>query len=102
ERPHRLLHRSYCSRRRGERVEETVARVIDLVARVGAERMPQGPAVVAQRLLESLGAELVEQCRRALDVREHERHRSGGLHGHGNMIPRAQLPDKATPHTWRV
>jgi hypothetical protein len=63
---------------------------------VRTESLPQSPTVVGQRLLVSLGAEFVEQRRRTLDVREHERHCSRRLQRHGNMIPRAQLLDKPT------
>jgi hypothetical protein len=72
----RLRHRGYRFRPRPERVEEAVAGVVDLVTRVCTESVPQSSTVVGQRLLESLGAEFVEQRRRTLDVREHERHRS--------------------------
>jgi hypothetical protein len=96
KRRHGLRHRRHRLRRRRERQEEAVARVIDLVARVRTERLPHRPTVVGQRLLESLGAELPEQRRRTLDVREHERHRSRRLHRHRRMIPGEQLPDKPT------
>jgi hypothetical protein len=58
------------------------------------ERLPQSPTVVGQRLLESLGAEVVEQHRRTLDVREYERHRSRRLQRHGRMICREQPQHK--------
>jgi hypothetical protein len=61
---------------------------------VRTESLPQGPTVVGQRLLESLGTELVEQRRRTLDVREHERHRSRWLQRHRRMICREQLQHK--------
>ena len=77
-----------------ERVEEAVARVIDLLALVRTESLPQSPTVVGQRLLESLGTEFVEQRRRTLDVREHERHRSRWLQRHRRMICREQLQHK--------
>ncbi len=92
----RLRYRRYRFRRRRERVEQAVARLIDFVAGVRAEGLPQGTTVVGQRLPISLGAELVEQRRRTLDVREHERHRSRRLHRHRNMIAHAQLLDKPT------
>ena len=94
KRRHRLRHRRYRFRRRRERVEQAVARVINLVARVRTERLPQSAAVVGQRLLISLGAELVQQRRRTLDVREHERHCSRRLQRHRRMICREQLQHK--------
>jgi hypothetical protein len=94
KRRHRVRDRSYRLRPSRERVEEAVARVIDLVARVRTESLPQSPAVVGQRLLESLGTELVEQRRRTLDVREHERHRSRWLQRHRRMICREQVQHK--------
>ena len=44
-----------------------------------------------------LGTDFVEQRRRALDVREHERHRSRRLHSHRRIIRREQLRHKPTP-----
>jgi hypothetical protein len=88
KRRHPLHHRGCRFRGRRERVEQPIARVIDLVARVRSECLPQDPTVVGQHLPKSLGAELVEQHRRALDVREHERHRSRRLHRHRRMIRR--------------
>ena len=96
KRRHRLRHPRHACRCRCEGVEQTVARVIDLVARVRAESVPQSPTMVGQGLLERLRAEFVEQRRRSLDVREHQRHRSRRLHRHRNMIPRARLLDKPT------
>ena len=93
---HRLRHRRYRTRCRRERIEQAVARVIDLVARVRTESLPHRPPVVGQCLLESLGAELVEQRSRALDVREHQGHRSRRLHSHGGIIRRGQLRHKPT------
>ena len=96
ERRHGLLHRRYSSRGRGKRVEEAVARVVDLITRVGSESVPDGSAVVRQHLAVSLCAEVVEQRCRALDVGEHERHGSRRLHRHSHrhMIRRAELPHK--------
>jgi hypothetical protein len=96
KRSHRLLHRRYRVRRRRERIEQAVAGIVDLVARVHTESVAQSTTVVGQRLLESLGTEIVEQRRRALDIREHERHRSRRLHHHRCMIFREQPRHKPT------
>ena len=61
-----------------ERDEERVALRVDLDAAVPRERVPQHPPVLGQRLRIPLRAELVQQPRRALDVREQEGDRAGG------------------------
>ena len=56
--------------RGGERVEEGVALSVQLDAAVSAAPFPQHAPVVDQGLVVRLGPELVQQLRRALDVRE--------------------------------
>ncbi len=63
--------------RAGERVEEGVALRVHLDAAVSAERLPQHAPVFDQGLVVRLGPELVQQLRRALDVREEERDGAG-------------------------
>jgi hypothetical protein len=47
---------------------------------VHGERVAEQEAMVGEELAVALGAERMEQARRALDVREEHRHRAGG-HG---------------------
>jgi hypothetical protein len=58
--------------RLGEGIEEGVALRVDLHAAVRSERTPQQPAVLRERLRVTRCAEVVQQARRALDVREDE------------------------------
>ena len=63
--------------RTSEREEERVTLCVDLDAAVGAERLAHDPPVVGNQ--GGVGVpEPLEQLRRALDVAEHERDRSGG------------------------
>jgi hypothetical protein len=72
-----------CSRRRGERDEERVALRIDLDPVVAGERITNRTAMVAERVGVAVGTQLVQEPRRALDVGEQERDRSGReLAGH--------------------
>ena len=59
----------------GERVEERVALVVDLVAVERRAGLAHDPAVLGERVTVGVDAELLEQPRRALDVGEHQRHR---------------------------
>jgi hypothetical protein len=70
--------------RRGQRVtgacednEEGVALRVDLRPAMLVEGGPEQPAMLRERLLLAFGAELLQELRRALDVGEEERHRSG-------------------------
>ena len=85
----RLPVRGGCDRVGGAREcdEERVALRVDLDAAVPCERVPQRTTVLAQQLRVVL-AVLVEQPRRALDVREEERHGSAGEVAHAPMIQR--------------
>ena len=60
------------ARRRREGEEEGVALRIDLDAALGGACLTDHSAVLGERLCVALGAELVQQPRRALDVREEE------------------------------
>ena len=63
------------SRREGE--EERVALGVHLDAALGGARLPDQAAVLGERLRVCLCAELVQELRRALDVREEERDGAG-------------------------
>ena len=65
-------------RRRGEGEEERVALRVHLDAAVGGEGLAEHATVLGERLRVRLRPELVQQLRRALDVREEERDRAGG------------------------
>ena len=65
------------ARRRGERDEEGVALRVDLDAVVVGKRLAQQPAVLGERVRVLLGAELLLEPGRALDVGEQEGDRSG-------------------------
>ncbi len=62
-----------CRRREGD--EERVTLRVDLDAAVRCEHGTQRATVLGQRLGVRIGPELLQQARRALDVREQERHR---------------------------
>ena len=64
--------------RGGEGDEERVALRVDLDAAAGAEGGAQDAPVLGERVGVALGAERVQELRRALDVGEEERHRPGG------------------------
>jgi hypothetical protein len=64
--------------RGGERDEKRVTLRVDLDAAVNPEGLPQGAAVVRERLGIRGRSHGVEQARGALDVREEERDRAGG------------------------
>ena len=69
-----------------ERDEERIAFVVDLVAAVTGERLAQKAAVLAERVPVALSTELVQQLRRALDVREEQRHSPGRQIAHAAII----------------
>jgi hypothetical protein len=73
---------------RGEGVEERVAFVVDLVALVSGARIAHDAAVLDEGVAVPVGAELLEQPRRALDVGEHQRHRPRRLWdlGHAPIV----------------
>ena len=62
--------------RRRKREEERIALRVHLDAVRGRARVPDHATVLGQRLRVPLGAELVQQTRRALDVGEQERDRA--------------------------
>jgi hypothetical protein len=64
--------------RAGEGEEEGVSLGIDLGSALGGTGVPDHPAVLGERLSVRLGAELVEQSRRPLDVGEEKSDRSRG------------------------
>ena len=77
----RLGHRggrSDRSRRRGKGEEERVALRVHLDAALGSARLADHAAMLGERLGVRLCAQLVEQLRRALDVREEEGDGAGG------------------------
>src|SRR5215203_5261013 len=77
-------------RARGSREgdEESVALRVDLDATVALDRLSQDAMVLAECLVVGLGAKLVQQVRRALDVREEEGDGAGGQRAHRRMMPR--------------
>jgi hypothetical protein len=56
--------------RRRERIEERVPLRVHLHTATPRERLPQQPPMRSERFLVRLSAQLVQQPRRALDVRE--------------------------------
>ena len=86
-RSERLRHRrrrSERARRRREREEERIALRVDLDATLGSAGLADHAPVLGERVGVRLGAELVQQPRRALDVGEEERDRAGReLRAHG-------------------
>ena len=70
-------------RRGRERVEERVALGVDLDAAEAPEDLPEDVALLAEDSGVALVAELVEEARRALDVREEKRHRAARELRHG-------------------
>ena len=76
--------------RRREGEEEGVALRVDLDAAVASARLADDAAVLGERLRVGLGAELVQQPRRALDVGEEEGDGAGGgRQGEGDGIVQA-------------
>jgi hypothetical protein len=83
---------------RGEGVEEGIALVIHLVARVAAERLAHDPPVLGERLPVGLLAQLVQEPGRALDVGEYQGDRAGGLLDHASTnIPSAGRQAQTSP-----
>jgi hypothetical protein len=80
-----LERRRDCVARRGERDEERVPLRVDLDPAVPFEGVAKCPAVLLEHVRVPLGAELVEQLRRALDVGEEERDGAGGELPHGGQ-----------------
>ena len=72
-------------RRAGERDEERVALRVHLDAAVPGERVPQHTPVLAQQLDVALSV-LVQQPRRAFDVREQERDGAGWKLAHNRIM----------------
>ena len=70
----------------GERDEEGIALRVDLHASVRGERLPQQATVLRQRLGVLAGAELVQQARRAFDVREEKGDGPAGQLSHAAII----------------
>jgi hypothetical protein len=71
-----------------EGVEERVALRVDLDATVAIEGLAQQAAMLGQGLRVGLGAELVQQPRRPLDVGEHEGNGPGRqVSPHGRIMP---------------
>ena len=71
----RLGERSGCREGAGRRrksEEEGISLCVDLDATLGRARLPDDPAVLGERLGVRLGAERVQELRRALDVGEEE------------------------------
>ena len=67
-----------CAGRCRECEEEGVALRVDLDTTLGGTRLPDDTPMLCQRLRVRLGAELVQQLRRPLDVGEEEGDGSGG------------------------
>jgi hypothetical protein len=88
ERRDGLLGRRYCLPRRGERHEERVALGVDLDPAVPGESLAEHAAVLLEHVGVALCAELVEQPRRALDVREEQRHGAGRKLAHADRFAR--------------
>jgi hypothetical protein len=66
-----------CARRRGERNEERVSLRVHLDSAVPRDGVANEAPMLRERFRVSVGTELVEELRRALDVREQERDRPG-------------------------
>jgi hypothetical protein len=73
----RLLRSGERPMRRRERDEERITLRVNLNAAVSPERVPQSPTMLSERLGVQFGAELLQQSRRAFDVREQERDSAG-------------------------
>ena len=86
---HRIERRRWL--REGE--EERVSLVVDLVAAVALACTPDHDAVVDERRPVPLHAEALEQPRRPLDIREHQRHRPRRLRHrrHARIVVREHL-----------
>ena len=82
---HRFGHRVDGGLGGGERVEEGVAFVVDLVSVEARARRAHDAAVLGERVSVGVGAELLEQPSGSFNVGEHHRHRPGRLlhHSHG-------------------
>jgi hypothetical protein len=70
----RVVGRRKCTRRRRECDKERIALRVDLDAAVRLERLSQYAAMLGERLRIRLRAELVQQARRPLHIREEEGH----------------------------
>jgi predicted metal-binding membrane protein len=79
--------------RTGEGDEKRVTLCVHLDAAVAREGVPQHAAVLGQ-YVRVARSELVEQPRRALDVREQQRHRAARELPHGNMISQCAISAK--------
>ena len=80
-----------------ERDEELVAAAVDLVAAERLERLAHEPPVVGHHR-RVLGADLLHESRRVLDVREEERDHPGGQVVHrASLVPRQAVRTGPSP-----
>ena len=81
--------RRECSERRGEREEERVSLRVHLHAALSHAGFADPQSVLGQHLRVGLSAQLVQELRRALDVREEEGDGAAGKVGaHGAIMRR--------------
>ena len=76
ERTLRIRSRQQCAARIRERVEERVPLRVDLHPAARTKGVAQEPAMVREHIHVAV-AERVQQARRALDIREQQRHGAG-------------------------
>jgi hypothetical protein len=81
---HRLLDGRNSFPGCGKRIEESIALVVDLVTALAIEGCTNDPAMLRKRFPICLLAQLVQQPRGTLDVREHESDGSGRLLHHSS------------------
>jgi hypothetical protein len=93
ERSHRLLDRGNRLTRPGERVEEAVARAVDLVAVVPCAGSSDDPPLLFDDLEVRVPTELVKQARRAFNVGEHESDRPRRLRNHQHIFRQRNVSD---------
>ena len=88
-----------CVARPREREEEGVALRVDLRAAARAEGLAHEPPVVGRDVSVRLVAELLQEARRALDVREDERDGAAGQLGHrAYATPMNRLAQETSPY----
>src|SRR5581483_3176706 len=82
----------HCNRVRGtlEGDEEGIALVVDLVAVIPLEQLAQDPPVLGEHVAIALRPQLVEEPRRALDVREEQSQASRRQIGHERIMRRTR------------
>ena len=87
--------RGHCGTRVAEHIEERVTLSVHLDTPARRERLPHEPPMLGERRRILRRAELLQQPRRPLHIRERKRHHPGRKHRrHGAMMPLLRPPER--------